>query len=249
MTGAARGQGAAEAAALVHAGAHVLLADVLDSEGEAVAEDLGPHARFAHVDVTLESDWKAAISAVDDWPAVQVLVNNAGIHWARDLLDERHEDMARMLDVNVIGALLGIQAVAPEMSRAGSGSIINVCSVLGMLGGSGAGAYTASKWALRGLTKSAAIELGARGIRVNAIHPGYIDTPMLAEVASGRPEGYYAFLPLGRPAAPSEVADLVVYLASDDSRYLTGADLAVDGGLTAGGGPRGNDSRRYRLET
>jgi 3alpha(or 20beta)-hydroxysteroid dehydrogenase len=132
------------------------------------------------------------------------------------------------------------------MSAAGNGSIINVCSVLGLLGGRGSGAYTASKWALRGLTKSAAIELGPRGIRVNAIHPGYIDTPMLAQVAAGRPDDYYDFVPLGRAATTDEVADLVCYLASDDSSYLSGGDFAVDGGLTAGGGPRGNDSRTYR---
>lgn len=246
VTGAARGQGAAEAAALVRAGAHVLLGDVLDDEGAAVAEDLGPRARYVHLDVTQEPDWAAAIDAAVDWPAVQVLVNNAGIHWNRDLLDERQADMTTMLSVNVVGAMLGMQAVAPAMSAAGNGSIINVCSVLGLLGGRGSGAYTASKWALRGLTKSAAIELGPRGIRVNAIHPGYIDTPMLAQVATGRPDDYYDFVPLGRAATTDEVADLVCYLASDDSSYLSGGDFAVDGGLTAGGGPRGNDSRTYR---
>lgn len=246
VTGAARGQGAAEAAALVEAGAHVLLADVLDDEGRAVAAQLGSRARYVHLDVTQGADWDAALRAADDWPAVAVLVNNAGIHWMRQLLDERPADMARMLDVNVIGAFLGIQAVAPRMAAAGRGSIVNVCSVLALLGGGGAGAYTASKWALRGLTKTAAIELGPRGIRVNAIHPGYIDTPMLAQVAAGRPDDYYGFVPLGRPASTREVADLVVFLASDDSSYLTGGDFTVDGGLTAGGGPRGNDARPYR---
>jgi len=246
VTGAARGQGAAEARRFVQASGHVVVADILEPDGQALARDLGQRARFVRLDITREEHWTAALAAVSDWPPVRVLVNNAGIHWNRDLVDETGPDMARMLEVNVIGAMLGMKAVTAPMTEAGGGSIINVCSVLGTVGGRGSSAYTASKWALRGLTKSAAIELGPRGIRVNAIHPGYIDTAMLSEVGAGRTDDYYGFLPLGRPARPGEVADLALYLACDDSSYVTGADFTVDGGMTAAGGPRGNDSRPYR---
>ncbi|MGI5159152.1 glucose 1-dehydrogenase [Microbispora sp. CA-102843] len=242
VTGGARGQGEAEVRRFVAANAHVLIADVIEDRGRAQADELGKHARFVRLDVTREQDWAAAIESLTDWPPVRVLVNNAGIHWKRDLLSESAADMSTMLDVNVVGALLGMKAVTEAMTAAGGGAIVNVCSVLALLGGRGSAAYTASKWALRGLTKAAAIELGPRRIRVNAIHPGYIDTPMLADAGHGRDVDYYRFLPLRRPGAPGDVAELALFLASDESAYLTGGDFVIDGGMTAGGGPRMNDA-------
>jgi 3alpha(or 20beta)-hydroxysteroid dehydrogenase len=240
ITGAARGQGAAEARALVDAGAFVLLADVLADEGQALADELGGSARFAELDVTDAPDWSAALAQIADWPPVTTLVNNAGIHWNKAIEDETAEGLARMLEVNVVGSVLGVQAVLPGMRSAGGGSIVNVCSVLGMVGGRNSSSYSASKWALRGFTKSAAIELGPDRVRVNALHPGYIWTPMLADVATGRPEGYWDYLPLQRTGTVEEVADLVLFLASDASRYLTGVDFTIDGGMLAGSGPRSN---------
>jgi 3alpha(or 20beta)-hydroxysteroid dehydrogenase len=218
-------------------GAHVLLGDVNAAAAESLAEELGSAARAVHLDVGSESDWTAALAAVSDWPAVRVLINNAGIHWKKSAVDESAEDFDRMLHVNVTGALLGIQAVVPSMRSAGGGSIVNVCSVLGLLGGRDNVAYSASKWALRGLTKAAAIDLGRFGVRVNAVHPGYIETPMLASVSAGRPSDFYDYLPLQRAGTTDDISDLMVFLASDDSAYLTGADFAIDGGMTAASGP------------
>lgn len=240
VTGAARGQGAAEARRFVDEGAHVLVADVLAEEGTALAHEMGDAARFVALDVTSSDDWKRGLDAVAGWPPVRVLINNAGVHWNCPVESETADGMARMLQVNLIGAMLGVQAVLPAMRAAGGGSIVNVCSVLALVGGRHSSAYSASKWALRGFTKSAAIELGPYGIRVNAIHPGYIQTPMLANVASGRPPEYFDYLPLQRTGTVDEVADLVLFLASPASRYLTGADFSVDGGMLAGAGPRSN---------
>ena len=243
VTGAARGQGAAEARRFVAEGAHVLLGDVNDVAAKELADELGSSARAVRLDVGSRDDWTGALAAVADWPAVRVLVNNAGIHWKKNVLDEVVEDFDRMLHVNVSGALLGMQAVVPAMQVAGGGSIVNVCSVLGLLGGRDNVAYASSKWALRGLTKSAAIDLGRYGIRVNAVHPGYIETPMLAEVSAGRPADFYDYLPLQRVGTTDDVCDLMVFLAADDSAYLTGADFTIDGGMTAASGPWMNINR------
>jgi len=239
VTGAGRGQGAAEAARFVEVGATVLLADVDADAVEATADGLGDRARAVHLDVTSEKDWAALVADLDELPPVRVLVNNAGIHWSRPLVEEPAEELERMLRVNVVGCHLGIRHVAGPMRDAGGGSIVNICSVLAQRGSPTSSSYATSKWALRGLTKSAAMELGEWGIRVNAVHPGYIDTPMLAAAAGpGRPPGFYDYLPLGRAGDPIEVAELVLFLASPSSSYLTGGDFAVDGGMLAGSGPR-----------
>lgn len=239
VTGAARGQGAAEAARFVEVGATVVLADVDADAAERTAATLGDRAHARRLDVTREEEWQALADGLVGLPPVRVLVNNAGIHWFRPLLEESAERLEQMLRVNVVGAQLGIRHLAGPMRDAGGGSIVNICSVLAERGARNSSSYVTSKWALRGLTKAAAMELGAWGIRVNAVHPGYIDTPMLAAAAGpDRPAGYYDYLPLGRAGTVAEVAELVLFLASGRSSYLTGGDFAVDGGMLAGSGPK-----------
>jgi len=239
VTGAARGQGAAEAARFIDAGATVVLADTdVDAAAEAAAA-LGERAHAHRLDVSREEDWRELVGELSGLPPLRVLVNNAGIHWFRPLLEEPGELLEQMLRVNVVGAQLGIRHLAAPMRDAGGGSIVNICSVLAERGARNSSSYVTSKWALRGLTKAAAMELGPWGIRVNAVHPGYIETPMLAAAAGpSRPASYYDYLPLGRAGTCEEVAELVLFLASPRSSYLTGADFAVDGGMLAGSGPK-----------
>ncbi len=219
VTGAARGQGLAEAQLFAAEGAHVIAGDVLDHDG-------------IHLDVTSEASWAAAVAvAVEKFGRVDVLLNNAGIR-ADGLVHEMPvADFQRIMDVNLMGPLLGIQAVVPHMTQ--GGSIINVSSLNGLAAQGGSAAYTASKFALRGLTKAAALDLGPLGIRVNAILPGVIRTPMVAYVVDQYEDRLAAGLPLGRIGEPMDVAQAAVFLASDDASWLTGIDLPVDGGHTA----------------
>jgi 3alpha(or 20beta)-hydroxysteroid dehydrogenase len=234
VTGGARGQGAAEVAALARAGATVVLTDVLDDEGEELAkslvgEDLA--ATYRHLDVRDADGWRAL---ADDLRAtygrVDALVNNAGVAGRDRLPDVDLATWHRTFDINVTGPLLGIQALVPLMP-AGS-SIVNVCSVAA-LSGHVAAAYTASKWALRGLTRTASLELGARGIRVNAVMPGLVETPLMANASPAFRAAAVAEVPLGRTGTVDDIAPLMVFLVSDDSAYMNGAELVVDGGLTA----------------
>jgi 3alpha(or 20beta)-hydroxysteroid dehydrogenase len=233
VTGAARGQGAAEAALLAAEDARVIATDVLDDLGQELAGGL-PAATpplYRHLDVTSAADWNDLAGLLRDrYGVVHGLVNNAGIA-ARDRLPHvRLDAWQRAFDVNVTGALLGIQALVPLMTE--GGSIVNVCSVAA-LSGHVAAAYTASKWALRGLTRTASLDLAGRGIRANAIMPGLIDTPMMDSAGPAFLAAALAEIPAGRIGTPGDVAPLVAFLLSDESRYISGAEIAVDGGMTA----------------
>jgi 3alpha(or 20beta)-hydroxysteroid dehydrogenase len=233
ITGAARGQGAAEARLFAAEGARVLLADVLDDEGGAVAAEIGDAALYTHLDVTDEDQWRAAVALAEErFGPVTVLVNNAGILHFQALHKTELADFDRIMRVNVHGVFLGMKAVTASMSGAGGGSIVNISSTAGLQGLPYLGAYVASKWAVRGLTKTAAIDLGHKGIRVNSVHPGGIDTPMVAGTSSDAP--FYKRLPVARMGSADEAARAVLFLASDEASYIAGAELAVDGGATCG---------------
>ena len=227
ISGAARGMGASHARLLAAEGARVVLGDVLDEEGRAVAEEIGDAARYVHLDVTSPEDWAAAVGlALNAFGTLNVLVNNAGIVYRRRLRNLERERWQRVLDVNLTGTMLGMRAVIEPMTAAGGGSIINMSSIQAMRGTPGNHGYVASKWAIRGLTKSAALELAPNNIRVNSLHPGMIRTPMTAHM----PEDLVSS-PLGRIGEPAEVSTFVLFLASDESSFATGAEFVMDGGL------------------
>jgi 3alpha(or 20beta)-hydroxysteroid dehydrogenase len=236
ITGAARGQGAAEARLFVQEGAKVLLTDVLDEAGEALARELGPAARYQHLDVSREDEWARAVSAAERLGRLNVLVNNAAVLFAASIADTTLADYQRVIGVNQVGCFLGIRAVMEPMKRAGGGSIVNVSSIDGLQSKNGLMAYSSSKWAIRGITKCAAIELGRHGIRVNSIHPGGIDTPMGNPTGMGFDEmnDWYVNHPIPRVGRPVEVAWMAVFLASDEASYCTGSEYPVDGGWNAG---------------
>lgn len=233
ITGGARGQGAAEAELFVEAGAQVVITDVLDSEGEATAERLGAGCEFLHHDVVSESAWQTVVDTiVERHGRLDVLVNNAGIFRTVGMIETSLELWQRMLDINQTGVFLGMRTVAPVMQAGGSGSIINISSIAGLRASAIAHAYGATKWAVRGMTKAAAVELAPHGVRVNSVHPGIIETAMLDEFGDARPM-IEERIPLGRVATPDEVGKLVLFLASDDSSYCTGHEFVVDGAMTA----------------
>ena len=240
ITGAARGQGAAEARLFAARGARVVLTDVLEDEGRAVAAEIGDAARFVAHDVSTPDGWSAAVgTATGTFGGLDVLVNNAAVFTVTPIEDETLEGFERLLRTNLSGTFLGIKAALGPMRERGGGSIVNVSSLAGMTGYPGMAGYGSSKWGVRGLTKVAAVELGRHGIRVNSVHPGVIDTPMIAGFGAppaGVP-GAYPAAPLGRVGAPEEVAELVAFLASDAASYLSGAELTVDGGGLAGRPP------------
>ena len=235
ITGGARGQGAAEARLFAGEGANVVLTDVLDEDGERTADAIG--AGYLHHDVTSEADWAAAVAHASELHGgVDILINNAGIYIPTPLIGGDLGDYRRVVEVNQVGVFLGMREVAPSMIERGGGSIINISSVAGLRGGGGAFGYTASKWAVRGMTRAAAVALGRYGIRVNSIHPGPIDTPMLdqiPEIEAGNLDRMVRRIPLGRIAEAVEVAKLALFLASDDSAYSTGSEFIIDGGMTA----------------
>jgi 3alpha(or 20beta)-hydroxysteroid dehydrogenase len=236
ISGAARGQGEAEARRFVAEGAKVVIGDVLEAEGEAVAHDIGDDAVFVTLDVTSEESWREAVaSTVDAFGGLHVLVNNAGVLGAfTPLVDTTVDNFMRVLSINLVGTFLGIKTGAPAMRDSGGGSIVNISSTAGMWGVPFAADYTASKFGVRGITKVAALELGRDGIRVNSVHPGGVLTDMVKAVGDDGESGYYKKLPAGRIGIPDDISNLVLFLASDESAYCTGTEFVIDGGMQAG---------------
>lgn len=237
ITGAARGQGEAEARLFAAEGATVLMTDVLDDDGAAVARDIGAAASYRHLDVTEEAGWqKIADEIRSRHGRLDVLINNAGILRLAPFENTPLEDYLAVIGVNQVGVFLGIRAAIPLMRAAGGGSIVNISSIDGLVGMALGAAYVSSKFAVRGMTKVAALELGRDNIRVNSIHPGGVDTAMVRgdNAPMDTPTGAFAKVPLGRIGTPNDVAHMALFLASDASAYSTGSEFVVDGGLTAG---------------
>ncbi len=237
VTGGARGMGGATSKLFVQEGARVIIADVLENEGRALADELGSNARFEKLDVSDEANWKAvAESAVKHFDTVDVLINNAAIIAFGELTQLPLAEFQRVININLIGAFLGIQNIAPIMKEKKSGSIVNISSVDGLRGANGLGAYSSSKWALRGLTRVAALELGHHGVRVNSIHPGGVNTSMgnPAAMPAELMNKAYTRVPMQRVGEPHEIANASLFLASDEASYVCGAELSVDGGWAAG---------------
>ncbi len=237
ITGGAAGMGAADARLFAEEGAQVVVTDVADDAGKDLANEIGQKAAYLHLDVSQEEEWAEVIGMVQDqFGSPTVLVNNAGILKFAPLAATTLDDYQQVIQINQVGVFLGMRAVLDGMMAAGGGSIINVSSIEGMFGGPGLTAYAASKFAVRGMTKVAAVELGSFGIRVNSIHPGAIDTPMTRQAGMGQVDMNKFFgrtVPLKRAGLPEEVARVALFLASDDSAYCTGTEFVVDGGATA----------------
>ena len=239
VTGGARGIGAATAEAMAAAGAAVVVADVLDEEGERMASHLrdgGYTARYEHLDVSDEANWDHVLEkTVAELGGLHVLVNNAGIGTMSDVETETREGWDRLIAINQTGVWLGMKTAAPRMRASGGGSILNVSSIFGAVGGFGGSiAYHASKGAVRSMTKNAAIRYAKEGIRVNSVHPGFIDTPMIEQVKDTPVEqAILANTPMGRLGTPAEIGAVIAFLASDAASYMTGSEIYVDGGWTA----------------
>ncbi|GAA3760339.1 SDR family NAD(P)-dependent oxidoreductase [Salinactinospora qingdaonensis] len=230
VTGGARGIGAAVARAMLDTGAGVAIADVLDDEGEQLAKDLGNGAHYIHLDVTRADSWTNAVAVVEgEIGPLTTLVNNAGILTVTPIESQPEAEFRRVLDVNLVGAWLGMRATLPSLRRSGGGTIVNISSTAGLQGYANIGAYTASKWALRGLTKTAALEFAADDIRVCSVHPGLVHTPMTAAMA----DSLVADQPIARFGTPEEVARMVRFIATE-ATFSTGSEFVLDGGTTTG---------------
>jgi 3alpha(or 20beta)-hydroxysteroid dehydrogenase len=236
ITGAARGQGAAEAQLFVEEGATVIIADILDDAGRALADQLGKAAVYHHLDVGDERGWEDVVrETMTEFHRIDILVNNAAILHMAAIEDTTLEDFQRVIRVNQIGPFLGMRSVIGAMRESGGGSMVNVSSVDGRTGMNGVAAYSATKFAVRALTLVGALELGKYGIRVNTLHPGGVETAMGApRPADGSENEFFLRHPIPRIGQPREIAQAALFLASDESSYITGAELAADGGQTAG---------------
>ncbi|WP_405059794.1 SDR family oxidoreductase [Kribbella sp. NBC_01505] len=241
VTGGTGGQGASHVRAYHAAGANVVIGALNGGRGEALAAELGDRARFVHLDVTEEDSWTAAVAATEEaFGALTILINNAGVQNPPALIESTAlPTWSRILAVNLTGTFLGIKAAAPALRRAGGGSIVNIASILGAGGTAFYAPYVASKWALRGLTRTAALELGRDQIRVNAIHPGVIETPFITEPAAGSTapiSDFYSPEPFAIPrlGAPADVTELLLFLTSPEASFITGSEYVVDGGLLLG---------------
>jgi 3alpha(or 20beta)-hydroxysteroid dehydrogenase len=243
ITGGARGMGKSHVRHFVAEGARVVFGDVLDDRGQYVAAKLGEEScRYVHHDVTSEDDWAAAVAtATDAFGRLDILVNNAGVLKFGRITDMPLAEFRRILEVNAVGCWLGMKAVIPALKESGGGSIVNISSVEGFTGAAGLSAYSASKFAIRGMTKAVARELGEFGIRVNSVHPGGVLTRMVLDTngngyGDDDGSGFLKAMPMGRFAEPAEISRLVAFLASDDASYSTGAEFIADGGLLSGPG-------------
>ncbi len=238
VSGAARGQGEAEVRRFVEEGAQVVFGDIRDELGEAVAKDIGDQAVYLHLDVRSEDDWQQVAKETEQrFGKVDILVNNAGIlQFGPMTHDVSLDDYMALIAINQVGVFLGMRTVIPAMLRNRGGSIVNISSTNGFVGYGGTIAYTAAKFAVRGMTKTAALEYGKANIRVNSIHPGGIDTPMTQELSpdTGAGDDLYEVMAMGRVGKPEEIANLALFLASDESSYCTGSEFTADGGQLAG---------------
>ncbi len=249
VSGGARGMGQAEARLFAAEGAKVAICDIVDDEGKAVASEIGSSAIYQHLDVTSQDQWAEAIAATTAaFGKLDVLVNNAGIGEVVSFVDMTLDDYRRVTEVNQTGVFLGLKAAIDPMTEAGGGSIINISSIDGLVAANCVLHYIASKWAVRGMTKAAAIELAPRGIRVNSVHPGFIHTMIGNPEGAPRPEGRAVlddftkkWTPMGRTGEPEDIAKLVLFVASDDSAYSTGSEFVSDGGMIAGYPSPGTD--------
>jgi 3alpha(or 20beta)-hydroxysteroid dehydrogenase len=230
ISGGARGMGAAQVRLAVAAGAFVVAGDILKEEGKALQAELGERCRFLRLDVTVEADWQKAVEVAQSLGPVTGLVNNAGIYLPRPLMETDPDNFLRHTQVNQFGVYLGMRAVVPALIAGGGGSIVNFSSTAGLRGSPNSFAYSATKWAVRGMTKSAAMDLARHGIRVNSIHPGPVDTEMLSVRSAAQMQERLARVPLKRMAQAEEVVQLSLYLLSPASSFVTGAEFTIDGG-------------------
>lgn len=233
ITGSAQGMGAAHAKKFIEEGAKVVLTDLNEEKGKAFAAELGENAIFVKQNVANEEDWKNVVAKAEEaFGPVNVLVNNAGITMAKSITDTSVEDYRKIVEINQVSVFLGIKSVVSSMEKSGQGTIVNISSLNGLVGG--AVGYTDTKFAVRGITKAAALELAPKNIRVNSVHPGVIATPMVVqEDTKAAVEAFSKMIPMGRVAEPEEVSNLVLYLASEESSYSTGSEFIVDGGMSA----------------
>ncbi|WP_125764493.1 MULTISPECIES: SDR family NAD(P)-dependent oxidoreductase [Levilactobacillus] len=233
ITGAAQGMGAAHAKLFVREGAKVVITDIKEAEGEALAKSLGENTLFIKHNVASAADWDNVVAQTKaKFGRIDILVNNAGITFAKRLQDISEDDYLKIFQINQLGTFLGLKAVAKEMVAQHSGSIVNISSLNGLVGG--AVGYTDTKFAVRGMTKAAALELAPSGVRVNSVHPGVIETPMISQPGTEEAVKQFAkAIPLRRIAKPEEVSKLVLFVASDDASYATGSEFVVDGGMSA----------------
>jgi 3alpha(or 20beta)-hydroxysteroid dehydrogenase len=253
VTGGARGMGASHARGFVEEGANVVIADVLEQEGRALADELGDQAIFSRLDVTSDVDWAETVGVAEKaFGPVSVLVNNAGIMRFGQIADADAADWRQVIDINLTGPYLGIRAVVPSMRKAGGGAIVNISSAAGMMAFPSIAGYVASKWGVRGMTKVAALELGRDKIRVNSIHPGPVRTPMTegseksSAAIAAQAKGLYA---IPRIAEPEEITRLVLFVASDEASFSTGSEFIADGGLLLGPVPDSADDQTITQAT
>lgn len=235
ITGGSRGMGASHVRKFVEEGAKVVFTDILVDEGQALEKELGSNVKFVEHDVTNAEQWERVVTETENlFGSIDILVNNAGIAPNNPIEKTSEEEYRKVIDINQVAVFLGMKAVIPSMKKAENGSIVNISSLSGLISGPDQIAYVASKFAVRGMTKSAALELGQFGIRVNSVHPGIIETPMtMNEETKAMLAEISKTIPLQRTAKPEEVTNLVLFLASNESSYSTGAEFVIDGGLLA----------------